>query len=485
MDSNDSGIFRLASVGSHLDALSSITREMSLSERSNLIFLDKCLHEQWGLGQNVILNWCPRDGGVDILVVPHYAIAAYTSDRRAEARDGARGTRNDARSAGSAESGTRRAHTLKDDIGRRDRSTSNGDGGAVGAAANNGASEANPAAGGTASESFFKSLLSGRRRLEPHQLDKVARLLGIEITHLPLRHSVADNAAQQRLIEKMIRRYSIGFVPNRGVALFDIVGFGLLSPFEQMTQLNSLAYSLNSAQSKLSSKKIGIDFARSTTGDGFYVWNRELTLDANINLYHFMHLALADNAIARSKAQANTVPELRACFHIGGSYEFHQAEGLNPSVSEYIVGDVTIELARMIERTLPNQILVGDFKAEMPFLEGTSPGWVTLDSIDFVARARRSVAQLRGLELSGDRIDLIRCYLTGAKLDNGEFTVRRITVDDKHGFTRVVYNSKANIYRKNADPILLGIEDRALHGLDFAVRHLSRHVLPSVHAETA
>ena len=43
MDSTDSGIFKLASVGSYLDALSSITHEMSLIERSNLIFLDKCL----------------------------------------------------------------------------------------------------------------------------------------------------------------------------------------------------------------------------------------------------------------------------------------------------------------------------------------------------------------------------------------------------------------------------------------------------------
>ena len=60
MDPRDSGIFRLASVGSYLDALSTITDEMSLKERSNLIFLDRCLHERWGLGENVILNWCPR-----------------------------------------------------------------------------------------------------------------------------------------------------------------------------------------------------------------------------------------------------------------------------------------------------------------------------------------------------------------------------------------------------------------------------------------
>jgi hypothetical protein len=31
--------------------------------------------------------------------------------------------------------------------------------------------------------------------------------------------------------------------------------------------------------------------------------------------------------------------------------------------------------------------------------------------------------------------------------------------DDKHGKTRSVFNSKANIYRRNTDPILLGIQD--------------------------
>jgi hypothetical protein len=419
MDSSDSGIFRLASVGSYLDALSSITHEMSLRDRSNLIHLDKCLHSLWGLGENVLLSWCPAADGLDLLVVPHYAIAAYSED----------------------------------EISGRGRH----------------------------SDSFLRSLLGGRRRLERAQLEKVARLLRIEVTHLQLQHPLNDNEAQSSVIDRMLKRYSITYVPCRAVVLFDIVGFGLLSPFAQMTQLNSLSYSINSAQSKLSSKKIGIDFARSTTGDGFYVWNTELTLDANINLYHFMHLVLADNAIARRKAAANIVPRLRAGFHVGGSYEFHQAEGLNPTLSHYIVGDVTVDLARMIEQADPDQILIGDFEAEMKFLAGDSPSWVTLDAIDFVVRAARTVEQLRGLVLSGDRVDLIKCYLTGARLDSGEFTVRRIQINDKHGQTRSVFNSKANIYRGKTEPILLGIQDRDLGPES---RH-SEHVLRPVRADLA
>jgi class 3 adenylate cyclase len=308
-------------------------------------------------------------------------------------------------------------------------------------------------------------------------MDKVARLLGIEKTYLPLRQSVLDSPAQQRIIEKMVKRYSISYVPCRAVVLFDIVGFGLLSPFEQMAQLNSLAYSLNSAQSKLMSKEIGIDFSRSTTGDGFYVWNRSLSLGANVNLYHFMHLVLADNAIARSKARHGTVPRLRAGFHVGGSYEFHQAEGLNPTLYNYIVGDVTIELARMVECAVPGQILVGEFVATMNDVQADVRARVQLDSIDFVFRAAQSVAQLTGIELSGERVDLIKCYLTGVKLDDGEFSVRRLTIDDKHGISRIVYNAKANIYRQTADPILLGVEDKSLK----SARAQSEHVQRTAH----
>jgi hypothetical protein len=424
MDPRDSGIFRLASVGSYLDALSTITDEMSLKERSNLIYLDRSLHQHWGLGENVILNWSPHGDGITLLIVPHYAIAGYTS-----------------RDVGLARS-----------------------------------SESLP----RAKQEFFEVLLSGRRCLPLAQLSKVGRLLGIETTHVPLREPLKNTQAQNEIIEKMVKRYSITYVPNRGVCLFDIVGFSLLTPFEQMMQLNSLSYSLNSAQSKLLTKRIGVDFSRTTTGDGFYIWNRDLSLEGNVNLYHFMQLALADNAIAQKKSTHNTVPRLRACFHVGSSYEFHQSEGLSPTLYNYIVGDVTVELARVIERAMPGQILVGEFRAEMPTLEAPGLQSRIVESTEFVDLAMRNVEQLAGIELSGERVEAIRCYLTGTKQAGGEFSVRRITVNDKHGIARRVYNAKVNIYRHNAEPILLGIEDRVL--IDPAAALLSEPPRPPAHA---
>lgn len=418
MEASNTGIFSFSHAGSYIETLSATSQEMSLLERSNLIYLDKCLHRQWRLGQNVILNWCPTDDGVAVLSVPHYAVAAYST-------------------------GAPKA-PLADHEGARP------------------------------SEDFFKSLISGRRRLTPRQLDNVARLLGIEPTPLKLRQKLSESPMIDKIVEKLVKRYGISYVENRAVALFDIVGFSLLAPFEQMTQLNSLSYSINSSHSKMLAKNIGIDFGRSTTGDGFYIWNRGLGLEADTMLYHLMHLVLADNAIARSKAQYNTVPKLRACFHVGSSYEFHQAEGLNPTLYNYIVGDVTVELARMIDRALPGQIMVGEFpsSARSP---NTGGEVAALDSVAFVEHATGSLDQLNGLELSGEKVESIKCYLTGTRLKTGDFSIRRITISDKHGISRNVFNAKVNIYRRHAAPILLGIEDRSLSaapGLPGKTEHL-------------
>ena len=399
---SQSGIRRLADFSPYLDQLAGLAQEMGLRQRSNLVQLERSLHQHWALGQNNILSWSPLDEGVLVLVVPHYAIAEYTA------------------------------------VGPDNRAP-------------------------LVSERFITELISGDRQLTFTQMQKVARLLEVQPDYIPLREPLSGHHVETQIIEKMIRRYGINYVASRAVTLFDIVGFSLLTPFEQMTQLNSLSYSLNSAHAKMLEQDIGINFARSSSGDGFYVWNRDDGLEANVNLYHFMHIVLADNAIARDKSASNAVPRLRACFHVGSCYEFHQAEGLNPTMHDFIVGDVTIELARMIEAALPGQILVGDFLADI--MSGTTDPAATqanLDAVTFLQRAQGNLAKLSGMEFSGERVTAIKCYLTGEDMGDGQFNIRRLRITDKHGLSRVAYNAKVNIYRETAEPILLGIEDRKL-----------------------
>jgi len=405
-DLSQSGIRRIATYSPYLDQLAGLANDMGLRQRSNLVHLEQCLNQEWSLGQNTILSWSPLDDGMLILVVPHYAIAEYTS---APAHD--------------------------------------------------------PHATRRVSAHFITELISGNRQLSLEQMQKVSRLLDVEPRYIPLRQPLSGHAVETQIIERMIRRYGINYVASRAVTLFDIVGFSLLTPFEQMTQLNSLSYSLNSAHAKMLELDVNINFARSSSGDGFYIWNRDQGLEANVNLYHFMHIVLADNAIARSKSVSKTVPCLRACFHVGSCYEFYQAEGLNPTIHNFIVGDVTIELARMIDAAMPGQILVGDFFAELDRqdaagAESTQPN---LDAVGFLRRAQGNLSKLSGLELSGERVSAIKCYLTGERLESGEFDIRRLRIRDKHGLERTAYNAKVNIYRDCAAPILLGIEDRKLN----------------------
>lgn len=370
---------------------------------SHLLELDRQLHAHWGLGRNQLLAWCPHEAGILLLVAPHYAIAEYIAANTAE------------EPAGDAQ----------DVIAR---------------------------------------LLSGSRLFSVRQLHDAARLLNLEPQVLALRKPLTGNAAETTYVNGLVKRYGVSHVARRAAALFDIVGFGLLRPFEQMTQLNSLAYSLNSAHSRMLDGRMSVDFARSSTGDGFYIWNRSVGLEADVSLYHFMHFVLADNAIARRQARARTVPLLRACFHVGGCYEFHHAEGLNPTLYTQIVGDVTIELARMIERAMPGQILLGAFDSTAP--DAIPPEQPKPDAIDFVEQAQGNLSRLRGLELSGEAIESIKCYLTGQMQADGSYSIRKLAVSDKHGRSHAVFNAKVNIYRRAAPPILLGIEDRQLRGHD-------------------
>lgn len=376
---------------------------MGLRQRSNLTHVENALRKHWSLGQNSILSWTPLDNDILILVVPHYAIAEYTS-----MQDG----------------------TMPPRVSPR----------------------------------FITELITGDRQLTISQMQKVARLLDIEPKKIPLREPLSGGDVETQIIEKMIRKYGINYIPSRAVTLFDIVGFSLFTPFEQMTQLNSLSYSLNSAHAKMLEANVDLDFARSSSGDGFYIWNRDDGLEASVNLYHFMHIVLADNAIARSKSAARIVPRLRACFHVGSCYEFHQAEGLNPTTHDFIVGDVTIELARMIDGALPGQILVGDFMADIVTEDdnGEIKLEPNIDAVTFMQRAQGNLSQLSGIELSGERVTAIKCYLTGEDMGDGQFNIRRLTIKDKHGLTRIAFNAKVNIYRESGQPILLGIQDKKL-----------------------
>jgi hypothetical protein len=388
-------------------------------KQDDLFHMDDILYDQWALGRNIILVWAPRNKGVELLVIPHYMIGEAIAD-----------------------TDPMRSKEEKRNIEER----------------------INP---------LIQEIVAGPKMVSPDKLRRTAGLLHTRPRYIELPFTPGETLPL-KTISSLVKRYSITLVEDRAVALFDIVGFSLYSPLEQVTQLNSLSFSVNTAYSKLLDQDIEIRFARTNTGDGFYIWNRDRGIHSNVDLYHFMHLVLAENAVARSKTTKYTAPLLRTCFHVGGHYEFYQSEGLSPTTFSYIVGDVTIDLARMIDEARAGQILIGNFC--MPMVDSETGKSVPVDTLDFINRTQYRFSGLDNIVLGNDRIVTIKCYLTGSQHTDGHYSISRYLLTDKHGRTRHVFNAKVNIHRESVNPIYLGLQDAELADFGTVDNVLEKHV---------
>ena len=375
---------------------------------SNLVCLDKSLQAHWNLGQNILLCWCADPKGIQILLAPHYFLGQFSASLN--------------------------------DCAPIDRLE-----------ALNGR--------------YIRELISGSRHLSKDDFAGAASRLQLSPVLIALPVVLSQNAVVVDAVGELIQRYSINYVTSRGVLLFDIVNFSLASPFEQTSQLNSLSYSLNVAHQQLRQFNSEINFSRTTTGDGYYVWHQSDTPKANLELFEFMLLVIANNALAQravsDTSTAQLVPRIRTGFHIGSHFEFYQVEGLTPGMNSFIVGDVTIELARMLDLAGSGQIFMGDFDTLVPTSNREEAYLIPADSQRFVERAVKHMASLQGQSLAGETIESVHCFLSGESGASGGQTVRRFRITDKHGRARNVYNLRINI-RTNKKPLMLGSHDSEL-----------------------
>ncbi len=309
-----------------------------------------------------------------------------------------------------------------------------------------------------------EEILVGTARRTREELSEVADICEIEPYRIIVPESLRDCDVGDRSLEYLTRRFGITKLTNKAVILFDIVGFSHYSPLEQVTALNSLSYSINVAYQRAIEHGLDVSLCYSTTGDGFYVWNRSDGIDANVDLFCFLMLVLADNTLGRRKGIVTTIPELRSGFHIGDCYEYFQAEGARPGTGSYIVGDATIQLARMVDKAMPYQILIGDFNASASGngISAISP----YGAPQFLMRAQERLRVFEDVNLSREKVVSIKCYLTGFEQDDGSFNVCRYEFADKHGFSHMVYNAKVNLHRANGAEIFLGRMTRDLDTFD-------------------
>lgn len=355
----------------------SLSESLSLAGRQNLKVIEETLRKQWRLGQNIALCWSFNSRGILVLFVPHYFLGSYCAVDSPSAQQ-----------------------KLSDN------------------------------------EIFVRQLIGGSREYDRDAFFAIAERLAVAPTFIRPENPIHDEPAFHAGLDNLIQRYGLSFVERRAVLLFDIAGFSLYTPFEQASQLNSLSYSMNSAYTKLQSVGIDVPFRRTTTGDGYYVWHRDQSEQASRELLYFLLLIVADNAAARAVAHGNTVPRIRAAYHIGAHYELYQAEGVNPTVFSYIVGDATIELARMLDRALPEQVLIGEFSSVQ--------GEETVGTLTWLEQALSGAKALQGVKLAGQEIQDVDFGLSSDERGSP----RRLTIQDKHGLQHYAYNLEYGLTTK-------------------------------------
>lgn len=290
---------------------------------------------------------------------------------------------------------------------------------------------------------------------------------------IPLSFGVSADAVIVEQMAAILRFYTVTHSNCRAVGLFDIVSFSHQSPFTQISQINILSYHANLAAACVEAAGLPIDLNMSTTGDGFYIWNRKTGLAEDLALFYVEWLVLAFNKAAMIEKPQNNIPMLRCCFGFGDHYEYYQASGTKPDSRGFIVGDVTVTLARLIAAALPDQFLLGSKPRVWSDIDGeeVEPHDASrIDMVSFCNFAQKNAKVLGGVTVGHGQIKEIELILTGDKFSERESTINNYEIVDKHGFGNRCVNGRLNITDANDCRISCGLETADL--TSFQGRHV-------------
>lgn len=307
-------------------------------------------------------------------------------------------------------------------------------------------------------------MIRGKRMMGARTFAETCKLLRARAVTMDLPFSIGQGSkdVSPQQIENLVKRYTVISTASRAVILFDIVGFSKHTPLEQVAQLSSLEYSINAANKRLNEAGLRAELARSTVGDGFYVWNRNKGLEHDIRTWLALALILADNTLARQKGDPRLVPSLRAAFAVGSHFSYHQVEGNTPRGFEYIVGEVTITLARIIAKALPGQILLGQFTRD-----ATTTGQpASIDAIGFLAHADKVAQKLLEVEVGHAALTDLRAAVTRPAGSSSRSAAAIYRIRDKHGYSHQAFNMRITVDRAGLDPLMLGLLGEDLKGFN-------------------
>ena len=149
---------------------------------------------------------------------------------------------------------------------------------------------------------------------------------------------------------------------------------------------------------------------------------------------------------------------------------------MNPTVFSYIVGDVTIELARMVDLAQAGQILVGDFRCGAG--GAGAGGGLQLGTAAFISSCNRDLEAMRGTQLSGKTVEALACRLTASGEADGKAEPRRFRIVDKHGLSRHASNLEI-LMDLEGQQLDLGLAGQQLPGPGSASGDTERKPAPS------
>ncbi len=304
-----------------------------------------------------------------------------------------------------------------------------------------------------------RRVFSGDRIMGQATFNAVAKALEVQPMELYLERPIGTepDSVSVASVDRIFSQFAVTKTGQRAVFLIDAVGFSLFSPEEQASQLAALEFALNIADETARRQNIPLTLARSTTGDGFYVWNEEKGPEADLRLFCVFTLTLTYlSALRRAMGEVSYVPKIRSCFGIGSHYSYHHSETNQRGGLDYIVGDVTISLARLIDKAKPDQVLVADFGRE-------------IDNSDQIMRTPAfldaAVAMLNDcheIEIMGSKVKQVSVNLTGPNQAGSGTRIQRLKVTDKHGLSHYCYNANFNVVPIAGAPLQSGLRHEEL-----------------------
>jgi hypothetical protein len=300
------------------------------------------------------------------------------------------------------------------------------------------------------------NVFRGSRNLEKGLFQEVSQSLDSEPMEIRLDFNIGDDEIGLTVneVEEIFQNYATFKTDHRAVLLLDIVGFSKHTPEAQASQLSTLEFALNIAEESCKQKNLPMEMRRSTTGDGFYIWNRKTGPNADVALFVLMKLFLTFySGLKRAITEKNAAPDIRTAASVGSHYSFYApGRDILYTSDEYIVGDVTINVARLIGKTNTHQIVVGAFNRPGP------PGEPEYNPERIIEAASKKLQEFQGMPLFGSPVQRFSSYITGPKKKDGEYKNQKMRVIDKHGFEHICYNAKVNVFLENDDPYFIGLQ---------------------------